>query len=86
MKYLLGIIGIVGAFFMIKYREWLADVIGEAEWMKRIGGVYVVIVLAAVIIFFWSLAEMTDSTYLLFSPLKYLFPGMNGEAWGEEGW
>lgn len=74
LRYLLIAIGMVGPFFMIRYRERLGDMVGEAEWMKKLGGVYMVIVIVALIIFFWSLAELTGTTSLLFTPVKYLFP------------
>lgn len=78
MQYFLGTIGIVASFFLIKYRERAGDMIGEAEWMRKIGGVYMVVTLFAVFLFFWSIAEMTNSTSLLFAPLKLLFPGNQG--------
>ena len=73
--WLLIVVGLVGPFFLIKYRESIGDMIGEAEWMKKIGGVYNVILIIAIVIFFWTIAEMTGTTGILFSPLKSLFPG-----------
>ena len=73
-------IGLIGPFFLIYYREGVGDLFGEADWMKHVGGVYNVIVIAAVIIFFWALAEATGTTALLFSPLKGLIPGLGEEV------
>ena len=73
--YLLLAIGFVGPFFLMKYREPLGDTIGEAEWMKKVGGVYNVIVIVACVIFFWTLAQATGTTGVLFGPLRGLFPG-----------
>lgn len=86
MVYVLGIIGIVGSFFLIRYREMVGDMIGDADWMKYVGGNYNLVVIIAVIIFFWSLAEMTGTTYLLFAPLRFLIPGLNNSTLGGEAY
>ena len=75
MKYILCTIGIVGSFFLIIYREAVGDMIGEADWMRNVGGVHLVVVFAAIIIFFLSLAELTGTTFILLRPLMYLVPG-----------
>ncbi|TSC79127.1 MAG: hypothetical protein G01um101425_764 [Candidatus Peregrinibacteria bacterium Gr01-1014_25] len=75
MRYILSIIGMIGSFYLIKFREPLGDMIGETEVMRKLGGVYTVIVIIACVIFFWSLAELTNTTHLLFAPLRFLFPG-----------
>ena len=71
----LSICGIILAFFMLKYRERLGDMIGDAEWMSKLGGVYNFIIILSLIIFFWSLAELTGTTYIFFAPIKMFFPG-----------
>ena len=76
-RYLLILTGIVGSFFLVVYRERIGDIIGEADWMKKIGGVYNFILLLAFFLFFWCLAELTGTTMLLFSPIKMLFPNLN---------
>jgi hypothetical protein len=73
-KYILCTIGIVGSFFLIKYRESIGDTLGEAERMRKVGGIYQVIVYIAIIIFFWSLAELTNTTSIFFAPLYLLLP------------
>ena len=73
--YLLIATGLIGPFVMMYYRETIGDMIGEADWMRKVGGVYMVVIIVALFIFFWTLAEMTGTTSILFSPLKGLFPG-----------
>ena len=77
MGYILPIIGIVGSFFLLKYREAIGNIMGEAEWMRKVGGVYNVVIIVAIFIFFWSLAELTGTTQILFSPLLWLIPGLH---------
>ena len=77
MRVILSLIGIVGAFFMIRFRELVGDLLGEAEWMRKVGGVYNVVVIVAVAIFFWCIAELTGTTHILFKPLIYFIPGLN---------
>ena len=79
-RYILILIGIVGSFFLIKFRETIGDLIGEAEWMKRVGGVYNLVIIVAVLIFFWSIAELTGTTSILFGPLRYLHPAFQQQA------
>lgn len=66
--------GLIGPFVLITYRERIGDMIGEADWMRKVGGVYYVVVYVAVIIFFWTLAELTGTTSVLFAPLRSLSP------------
>lgn len=75
MKFFFSLLGIVASFFMFKYRERIGDAIGEADWMRKIGGVYAVVMIFALIIFFWSVASLTGTTDILFAPLLLLFPG-----------
>ena len=74
MHTILSLIGIIGAFYLIKNREQIGNMLGEAEWMKNAGGIYTIIVFVAVLIFFWSIAELTGTTNMFFTPLRYLFP------------
>lgn len=70
----LSLLGIVAAFFMMKYREKIGDMLGEAEWMQKIGGVYTFIILLALFIFIWSIAALTGTTGVLFAPLRWILP------------
>ncbi len=80
MSYVLSIIGIVAAFFLLKYRQKIGDEIGEADWMLKVGGVYNVIIIAAVFIFFWSFTTLTGTSDFFFGWLRYLIPGANRSA------
>ena len=53
----------------------MGDTIGEADWMRKVGGVYNVIVIAAIFLFFWSLAVLTGTTNIFLKPLTFLIPG-----------
>ena len=72
--YLLIALGLIGPFVLIKYREMIGDMIGEASWMRKVGGVYNVVFIVAMLIFFWTLAEATGTTGVLFAPLRRLSP------------
>ncbi len=76
MQIIFGLAGIIGSFFLMKYRQQAGDIIGEAEWMKKIGGVYNVIIIASLIMFFWSLAYMTGTLDYLFLPIRSVVPGL----------
>jgi hypothetical protein len=75
MTTILALIGIIASFFMLKYRERLGDMIGEADWMNKVGGVYNLVIIVSILIFFWCVAELTGTTDVLFKPLIYLLPG-----------
>lgn len=75
MRIFLSIIGIVASFFLMKYRERVGEITGEAEWMKKVGGVYNVIVIVAIVIFFWSIATITGTTDIFLKPISYILPG-----------
>lgn len=77
LKIILSTIGIISSFYMMRYREKVADMMGEAEWMGKIGGVYNVVVLFALFIFMWSIATLTGTDQFFFSWLKYVFPWMH---------
>ena len=80
MSTFLSIIGIILAFFMLKYRERLGDTIGEAEWMQKVGGVYMMIIIAAIVIFLVSVATLTGTSDILLAPLRFLVPGARTPA------
>lgn len=73
MNIILGIIGIIISFFFLVKRETIGDMIGEAEWMQHIGGVYNFIIVIGVLIFFWGLAMVTGTIGLLFAPIVWFF-------------
>lgn len=63
------------SILMIKYRERMGDLIGDAEWMRYVGGVYNLVVIVAVFIFFWAIASLTGTTHIFFSPLFWFLGG-----------
>ena len=75
MRIFLSILGMIASFVMLYFRERIGDAFGEADWMRKVGGVYNVVIILAIIIFFWSLAELTHTTDFLFSPIKSILPG-----------
>ncbi len=79
-EYLFPILGIVFAFVLMKYRERIGDTFGDPDWMGPFGGVYGGIVILAIFIIFWSIAALTDTTHLLFSPILWLFPTLRSGA------
>ncbi len=72
---LISLLGIVCSVALIVKREMVGDMIGEADWMRKIGGVHYCIVFFAIFVFFWSLAALTGTLDILFAPLINLFPG-----------
>lgn len=78
MKFLFGIIGLVGSFFILRFREYIGDMIGDADWMRYVGGPYNLVVLIALFIFFWSIAAMTGTEDVFVRPILWLFPGGRG--------
>jgi hypothetical protein len=80
MRYFLSICGIIMSYLMIRYRERAADMIGEAEWMNKIGGVYNLMIICGVLLFFWSFAELTNTTDFLFGPLLNSIPFFHPQA------
>ncbi|MBP9773741.1 MAG: hypothetical protein KBD00_03870 [Candidatus Peribacteraceae bacterium] len=73
MNIIFGLLGIVGSFFLVVKREAIGDMFGEAEWMQKVGGVYNVMIICAIFLFFWSIAFMTGTMDVLFSPITNFF-------------
>ncbi len=78
--YLMIAAGLIGPFVLIKYRESLGNMMGEAEWMRKVGGVYNVIIIVAILIFFWTIAEATGTTEIMFGSLRNLSPGFQPQV------
>jgi len=72
MTYVFAIIGIISSFFIVKKREYLGDCFGDPEWASKIGGIYNLLTIIAVMIFFWSVASLTGTMDVLFAPI-YMF-------------
>jgi hypothetical protein len=75
MSILLGLIGIIASFFLVKCREEVGSMIGDPEWASKVGGIYNVVIIVAAFLFFWSLATMTGTSAILFAPIIKLIPG-----------
>ncbi len=75
MKYVLGLLGIALSVYLLKYREQVGNIFGEAEWMRKVGGIYGIVIIAAGIVFLGSIAMLTGTEYILLKPLLLLFPG-----------
>lgn len=75
MSIFLSICGLALSIFMLKYRERIGDFMGEADWMRYTGGVYNFVIILALFIFLWSLATITGTTEVLFTPFLYILPG-----------
>lgn len=74
MRIILGIIGIIFASVLVKFREQVGEMLGEPEWAEKIGGIYNLVVLIAVAMYFWSISYMTNTQDIFFAPLMYILP------------
>lgn len=70
----LAIVGLVCSVLLIKYRERVAEMTGAGGWMDYLGGVYNVIILTAIFIFFFSVATLTGTVDYFLAPVRFLFP------------
>lgn len=75
MHIFFGLIGILFGYAIIRYREQIGNALGDPEWAGRVGGIYNVLIIVGIFIFFWSLAVLTNTTDILFLPIVSLFPG-----------
>ncbi|MDO8649066.1 MAG: hypothetical protein Q7R81_04780 [Candidatus Peregrinibacteria bacterium] len=69
----LAIVGIVGSIFLIKYRQQMGDIVGEADWMRKVGGVYNFLIICAILLLFFCISVLTNTEDIFLSPLKRLF-------------
>ncbi len=69
-----AVIGFVLTYFIIRNRESIGDSLGDQEWMRPLGGIYGVIVIVAILIFFWSLATITGTQEFFFTPVRWILP------------
>ena len=68
------LIGIGTSFIFIYYREYIGDIIGEPEWAAKVGGIYNVMILFGILMFFWSVASISGTTDVFFYPLVMFLP------------
>ncbi len=74
MRILLSLIGIVASIFMIKYREQVGNMLGESTWADKLGGIYNVVVIIAVLLLLWCIAALTNTEDILLRPLLWILP------------
>lgn len=74
MKYILAVCGIALSFYMVKHRESIGNSLGEYEWMRKFGGIYAAVVIAAFIVFLFSIATITGTEEAFFAPVFWLLP------------
>ncbi|MFH0851558.1 MAG: hypothetical protein V1876_02310 [Candidatus Peregrinibacteria bacterium] len=74
MTTFLGFVGLICSILLIRYRERMAEMLGAGEWMDYLGGVYNVIILTAVLLFFFSVAALTGTLDFFLTPVRWLLP------------
>lgn len=74
MRIILGLIGIVFASVLIKFREQVGGMLGEPAWADKIGGIYNLVIIIGIIMFFWSISYMTNTQDIFFAPLLHFLP------------
>ncbi|OGJ58172.1 hypothetical protein A2881_00170 [Candidatus Peribacteria bacterium RIFCSPHIGHO2_01_FULL_55_13] len=75
MNIVLGLLGMAAGIAIIKFREPIGDLFGEAAWTRYVGGPYNMAIIVGILLFFFSLAKMTGTTGFFLSPLKMVVPG-----------
>ena len=74
-----GLLAIIGAFLLIKYREKVVVTTGTFDWCEKYlgrGGTYRFMVILGACLFLWGVASITGTTDVLLSPLRSVFsPG-----------
>lgn len=85
MRYLVSIFGIIASLYLLKYREKVGDMIGEADWMNKVGGIYNLVIIFALFLFFWSIAVLTGTQEIFLKPLLLLLPGIGHRVNTEGG-
>jgi hypothetical protein len=72
-----AVLGLGLSFAMIKFRESIGNSLGQADWMLKVGGIYNVIVICAILMFFWSVSYLTGTQDVFLAPILKLFPTAN---------
>lgn len=78
MKYFFALLGIAASFVLLKYRERVGEMFGEADWMRHVGGIYGIVIIVAIFIFFWSVATLTGTMDIFLIPLAAPFRAITG--------
>ncbi len=69
-----GLFGIVFSYCIIRYREPIGAMIGDPEWAGKVGGIYNVLIIVGIFIFFWSVASLSGTTDIFFAPILMFLP------------
>ncbi len=85
MRIILGLIGIVFASVLIKFREQVGEMLGEPAWADKIGGIYNLVIIICVVIYFWSISYMTGTQDIFFAPLMNFLPHREAAGGGVPG-
>jgi uncharacterized membrane protein len=72
---ILGVIAIIGSFYLVKYREQIGDSFGEADWMAKVGGVYNMVLIVAAIFLIWGVAALVGTLKIFYAPILFFVPG-----------
>jgi hypothetical protein len=73
-RIILSLLGIGFSFLLLKYREQIGSAVGDPSWASKVGGIYNVVILCGILIFFWSVAYLTGTEQIFFSPILMFFP------------
>ena len=74
MGYFYAVLGFLFSMALIKHRESIGNSLGEAPWMRKVGGIYNIVVIFAIMIFFWSLSYVTGTMDIFLAPVLWIFP------------
>lgn len=64
------------AVMMIKYRERIGEQLGDPLWTRYVGGIYNVVIIVAIFLFFWALASLTGTQKIFFFPFYMVMGGV----------
>jgi len=72
-----GFILIVIAILMIMFREHAGNMLGQAGWMEKLGGVYMVMIYVGMLLFFLGLIMLFGLTEVALGPIFNFIPGVD---------
>jgi len=71
---MVNILVIILGIVVIKFREKIADLIGNAEWMRYVGGVYNFVIIIGIFLFLFGIARLTGTVDILMAPIYSVLP------------
>lgn len=72
METIFSLLGIAFSYLIIKNRESLANIFGDAPWMRYVGGPFAFVVIIGILIFFWSITTLTGTDDIFLYPIIYV--------------